>query len=334
MRLDAPLSFVPKRWSKYVVGKDAGATVIVKASAYELALLTTLNERIKSGDVTLVGSRRWGDFEDYLIPVEQWERERTEHYRVLQLPIIADEFVEQLQKRLATVTREVDDRVPQNQWLTIDAERQHFPLAALRGQPAPSSVSTLKRKIEARLRRIELADLLIDIDSETNFLRHFLHFSETRLSVPERRRNVLAALIATGCNIGPQRMAAASGMERNQVRSYTGHTALSLDTNSTEREVIGGNPTEVAIRTNGYVDDSGRRSPLSNLAIGVPHLDTSPLWRQYVRRVSEIPGKTHMLAQLANRPPIHDWHEPHRQDQHHTNWPNHLGPSGTSRRQL
>ena len=49
------------------------------------------------------GSRRWGDFEDYLIPVEQWERERTEHYRVLQLPISADEFVEQLQKRLATV---------------------------------------------------------------------------------------------------------------------------------------------------------------------------------------------------------------------------------------
>jgi hypothetical protein len=52
--------------------------------------------------------------------------------------------------------------------------------------------------------------LLIDIDSETNFLRHF--FSETRLSLPERRRNVLAALIATGCNIGPQRMAAASGI--------------------------------------------------------------------------------------------------------------------------
>jgi TnpA family transposase/DNA-binding MarR family transcriptional regulator len=209
---DAPLSFVPKRWSKYVVGKDASATVIVSRPAYELALLTTLNERIKSGDVTLVGSRRWGDFEDYLIPVEQWERERTEHYRVLQLPISADEFVEQLQKRLATVTREVDDRVPQNQWLTIDGERQHFHLAALRGQPASESVSTLKRKIEARLRRIELADLLIDIDSETNFLRHFLHSSETRLSLPERRRNVLAALIATGCNIGSQRMAAASGI--------------------------------------------------------------------------------------------------------------------------
>ena len=51
---DAPLSFVPKRWSKYVVGKDASATVIVSRPAYELALLTTLNERIKSGDVTLV----------------------------------------------------------------------------------------------------------------------------------------------------------------------------------------------------------------------------------------------------------------------------------------
>src|SRR5580692_3530940 len=34
----------------------------------DLALLTTLNERLKSGDVTVSHARRWSDFEEYLIP--------------------------------------------------------------------------------------------------------------------------------------------------------------------------------------------------------------------------------------------------------------------------
>jgi Tn3 transposase DDE domain len=54
--------------------------------------------------------------------------------------------------------------------------------------------------------------ILIDIDNHTNFLRHFLHAGgDSRLSPATRRHNALAALIAIGCNIGPHRMAIASG---------------------------------------------------------------------------------------------------------------------------
>jgi hypothetical protein len=64
-----------------------------------------------------------------------------------------------------------------------------------------------------------LVDVLIDMDNRTDFLRHFLHYGagETRLPAVERRRNSLAALIAVGCNIGPQRMAVASDLRVHEI---------------------------------------------------------------------------------------------------------------------
>jgi hypothetical protein len=62
--------------------------------------------------------------------------------------------------------------------------------------------------------RVELIDALSDIDNETDFLHHRLQSGEARRLPPVmQRRNALAAQVAIGCNIGPTRMAAASGAE-------------------------------------------------------------------------------------------------------------------------
>ena len=67
--------------------------------------------------------------------------------------------------------------------------------------------------LESRMPEVELIDTLIDVDNETNFLHHFLESGGGRRLPPAiQRRNVLAALVAVGCNIGPTRMAAASGL--------------------------------------------------------------------------------------------------------------------------
>jgi hypothetical protein len=71
---EAPTGFLPRRWAKYVTARDKGEPPTVARPYYELALLTTLNERLKSGDVTVTHSRRWTDFEDYLIPRATWPK--------------------------------------------------------------------------------------------------------------------------------------------------------------------------------------------------------------------------------------------------------------------
>lgn len=213
---EVPLDFLPPRWARHVIAcENEGA---LSRPVYELALLTTLNERLKSGDVTVAQSRRWSDFEEYLIPKGTWLLERQRHYAALKLPMDAAVYVDQLNKQLMAVTDRVDKGVPDNPALTIDAAKGKFHLARLKALEKPDQVKILKSLIESRLPRIELVDLLIDIDNQTNFLRHFLHYgSASRLAPAIRRRNVLAGLIAIGCNVGPQHMAAASGISFREI---------------------------------------------------------------------------------------------------------------------
>lgn len=219
---EAPVTFVTRRWKPYVHPEEGK----ISRPYYELATLTLLNEHLKSGDVTVAGSRRWTDFEDYLIPKATWEAERSQHYSQLSLPLDVDVFLDQLGQYLDEVTQRVEKRVTCNGALTIDAEKGTFRLTAFKGEQPPASVKELKNLLEIRIPRIDLVDLLIDMDNETDFLRHFLHVGGelSRLSPAHLRRNVLAALIATGCNIGPQRMAVASPgigvWEINQIADF------------------------------------------------------------------------------------------------------------------
>jgi hypothetical protein len=130
----------------------------------------------------------------------------------------ADAYLAQLNENLTSVMAKVGRRVPQNSALTIDRDKGKFHLAALKGKERPDAVKVTKGLIQGRLAKTDLVDVLIDLDNQTNFLRHFLHQGgDSGLSPRAQRRNALAALIAIGCNIGPQRMAVASGLSIEQI---------------------------------------------------------------------------------------------------------------------
>ena len=149
---------------------------LTETDLQELAVCRGVVSLIKSGDVTVTHSRRWTDFEDYLIPRVTWAKEREQHYAKLGLPLQGEQYLVQLRAQLAAVTAEVDRRVPGNSALSIDAQKGEFHLAALKGADKPDEVKTLKELIESRLPRTELVNVLIDMDHRTDFLRHFLHY--------------------------------------------------------------------------------------------------------------------------------------------------------------
>ena len=218
---DAPLGFLPPRWRRHVLqplSARPGGEREISRPHYEVALLSTLNERIKSGDVTVEGSRRWADFDDYLIPRATWETERVDHYAALGLPTDPDRIVAVLDAELKTVTAAVEARLASNVALTIDARRGRFKLARPKRDAGEEDVSCraaempLGKLIRRRLPKVDLADVLIDVDNETDFVRHLLgpKSGGGRSAMSLKRRNVLAALLACGCNLGPERMSAAT----------------------------------------------------------------------------------------------------------------------------
>src|SRR3712207_1432830 len=60
---DAPTSFVKPRWERHVF--DGGG---IDRRYYEMSVVTELKNGLKSGDVWVPGSRKYADFEDYLLP--------------------------------------------------------------------------------------------------------------------------------------------------------------------------------------------------------------------------------------------------------------------------
>jgi hypothetical protein len=65
---DAPIAFVKKRWGKLVITANG-----IDRRYYELCAMAELKNALRSGDIWVVGSRRFKDFEDYLLPAEKFE---------------------------------------------------------------------------------------------------------------------------------------------------------------------------------------------------------------------------------------------------------------------
>jgi hypothetical protein len=63
----APRSFVRQRWAPHVFSDDE-----IDRCYYELCALSELRNGLRSGDVWVVASRRYGDFDSYLIPKDSW----------------------------------------------------------------------------------------------------------------------------------------------------------------------------------------------------------------------------------------------------------------------
>lgn len=57
---DAPTKFISNRWDKYLYDKDR----TINRHYYEIATFTELKNRIRSGDISVEGSKKFKDFEE------------------------------------------------------------------------------------------------------------------------------------------------------------------------------------------------------------------------------------------------------------------------------
>lgn len=209
----APTAFLSKSWQKHVI-KEQGGKRIISRPHYEMALMASINANLKAGEVTVSNSRRWGDLEDLLIPVEEWQATRLAHYKKLNLPVDSILFIQGLRDDLETLTKTVNKGVPSNQLLKIDAARGTYKLSPFKGgdKKRARHIKQLRTLIQSELPQVDLVDILIKLDKETSFLRHFVApaLRESKLDATKLKSNAIASLIAIGCNIGPYRMAMAT----------------------------------------------------------------------------------------------------------------------------
>lgn len=106
---DAPLDFVSNRWQKHVFEEDG----TINRHYYEMAALTELRNHVRSGDLSIAGSRQHKDFEDYLVSKKEWEIASATNATRIAVSLSVDDYLEErrssLLKRLQLVKENIHE---------------------------------------------------------------------------------------------------------------------------------------------------------------------------------------------------------------------------------
>jgi hypothetical protein len=100
---DAPIDFISPRWNKHVFESDGS----INRHYYEMAALAELKNGIRSGNISVVGSRQHKDFDEYLVSKEAWKLAKNTGTRLFVSTNVSEylgERIESLDKRLKWVS--------------------------------------------------------------------------------------------------------------------------------------------------------------------------------------------------------------------------------------
>jgi len=202
--------FVPARWKPAVTGEDG-----INRPAWELTLMHEVRDALRSGDLTVGGSRRYAAWDTDLYTRDAWAARRASWFAETGLPEEGVAFVALLKADLHAVTQEVAQAFPTH-GATARIEHDHLVVTPLDAVPVPPEVVHARTALSQALPRTGLPDLLQEVDRWTGFSDAFFHLGSHRTpsdqQVREMRPALYAAILAEATNLGLAAMAQASGI--------------------------------------------------------------------------------------------------------------------------
>ena len=224
---DAPTAFVNERW-KPLVFTEGG----VDRRYYEMCALFELKNSLRAGDISVRGSRHFKDFDEYLLPIE--------NFALLQkandLPVATDVNCEAyLKTRLQLLEQEmatVDRLAAVGKLPGVDIDHAGLKITPL-DAAVPDAAERLIKTTAAMLPRVKITELLMEVDSWTGFTRHFTHLK--RDTAPSDKTLLMTAILADAINLGLTKMTEAcpgitygklAGHQTRYIRDETYSAAL------------------------------------------------------------------------------------------------------------
>lgn len=202
--VDVPLDFIPTRLRPFVEHDGQ-----VDRRGFECALLATLRDEIKRGNLWIPHSKRFGRLDAFFISAEEWSAMRTAFFHQAGLPCQAGDVGPYLTERLNKAFDQFLQSLPSNAYVEMEEDgwRLGSDRAAVLAAPSEQKLTTLESWLATRMRTIKLPELLIEVDNQLHFTRHFIPPSRQNQRLVEDVCTVIATIMAYGCNIGPYTMA-------------------------------------------------------------------------------------------------------------------------------
>ncbi|OPX84620.1 MAG: Tn3 transposase DDE domain protein [Pelotomaculum sp. PtaB.Bin117] len=200
---DAPLDFIScSRWQKHVYDEDGN----INRRFYEMAALTELRNSVRSGDVSIVGSRQHKDFDEYIFSREEWEIARTAGTR-LAVSLSVDEYLEERTNALLSRLNWMSKNIKDLEGVSLEKGKIHVERLE---KNVPDEARQFSLSLYGMLPRIKLTELLIEVSSWAGFENQFIHASTGKPPHEEEKPVLMATLMAMGTNIGLTKMAEAT----------------------------------------------------------------------------------------------------------------------------
>lgn len=195
---DPPMPFAAKHWPSLIL-QDGQP----KRRVYETAVVSTLRERLRAGDVWVDGSREYRRFDSYLMPRNTAEAVM----RDAGFETDPEAWLSDRRARMAKRFDQVERALKRNALPGVRIERGRLKITPHDAVTPPTALR-LERAIDAVMPRIRITELLWEVNAQTGFLDAFTDLRSGKQH--DEPAAVLATILAGATNLGLERMAHAS----------------------------------------------------------------------------------------------------------------------------
>jgi hypothetical protein len=202
---DAPMPF-RKEWRRLVMQDGQ-----LNRRLYEMAIVATLRNKLRSGDIWVERSSNYRRFDSYLLPAAAVPAAAA----ALKLPATADEWLAarggELDQRLKRFAR----RLQKGDLEGVDFKDGRLHITPVKATATPEA-RAFADGIEAMMPRVRITEVLHEVNRITGFAAAFTNLRTGETCDDENA--LLAAILADATNLGLGRMAAAShGVTRDKL---------------------------------------------------------------------------------------------------------------------
>ncbi|MDF2256007.1 Tn3 family transposase [Streptantibioticus ferralitis] len=204
--IDAKL--VPAAWKKAVYSNPELPEGAVDRDAYVVCVLEQLFRALNRRDVFASPSNRWADPRARLLDGKQWEAVSEDVLHGLSLDEPVEEHLAGRVRALDAAWQLMTERLEeagQDAKLSFEVQpngRLKLNVDRLGALGESESLKWLRRTTAKMLPKIDLPDLLFEVDSWTGFLDAFVHLGDGRTRMENLKTSLVALLVSEACNIG------------------------------------------------------------------------------------------------------------------------------------
>ena len=199
---------VPPAWRKAVYANPDLPQGAADRDAYVMCVLEQLHRALHNRDVFASPSHRWSNPRARLLDGPDWAVVEEDGLAGLSLDMPVTEHLAELVRGLDAGWKQLAERLEEagpGAKVSIEVQddgRVKLNVDKLGALGEPKSLTWLRKRVEKMLPKIDLPDLLFEVNAWTGFLNDFVHLGDGTTRMKDLSTSVVALLVSEACNIG------------------------------------------------------------------------------------------------------------------------------------